>query len=261
MWLTGIWAGSRIETYEYEKSWYAPDKRTRTLRTPNRKNVERRRDNAKRAGDNFRRLICANLDGTDPPALVSATFYTFVDFPTAYSHLRKFIARLNRVGFQGLRYISVAEFQRRGTIHFHILIWGLPDSVLLHEGSRGKGYKSKVRWGNWLVSRGYSPADFRTTRNLQAQWQQGYLDITPTDGDGRISTYMAKYLSKAVHDKRFSGEKVFSCSRNVLRPVFLKGDAATIALEETIDVDNHPLQIREYETEWRGRAIYKRYSR
>jgi len=266
--LSMIISGKRVETYDYEKEANPIISRKRGFRGKNTPRLESRRDNVKRARDNFRRIICANLVGQDAPAFISLTFHQIISLKEAYTYLKQFIGRLRKNGYQNIRYISVPEYQKRGTIHYHVIIWGLPDSVILKEGSRGKGKKSRQRWLAWLKAKRYTTSDLATTRNLQRSWLQGYCDITPTDGNPQIASYMAKYLSKALLHKRYAQDfedtkgqiRLFSASRNILRPLSLRGDSATIAMEEVVGVDNSPLQVREYQSEWRGRTIYKQYS-
>jgi len=223
----------RIETFQYER--FPQTGRAfgkRDAPNPYRKMLGRRRDNALRAREDFRRLVSANLDGVASPSFLTLTFASDISLSEAYKNLKRFFEHLRRTRYSNVRYIAVVEWQRRGVPHFHILIWGVPSYVVQEE---------------------------RSTRNLQRIWLRGYLDIRPSDGSPKLATYMAKYLFKALSDKRYGHRKAYSASRNVMRPVLYKnGEAANyMDLMQLSTLD--PLQEKEYKTQYLGRANYKQY--
>lgn len=99
------------------------------------------------------------------------------------------------------------------------------------------------------------------TRRIQNLWRYGYVDIVQTDGSPKLSSYLAKYMRKAMHDKRLMGKKAYSASRNILRPVsFNTQPAVDFACEAWgIGPDTKPNMEREYYTPYLGTCRYRAY--
>jgi hypothetical protein len=197
--------------------------------------VQKRRDNARRAEMAFRRLVLANLSESVPPILASCTYaQNQTDLGVAYQDWKAFIGALRyRYGTQ-FRYICVPEFQKRGAIHFHALFWGLPPNLCETE---------------------------RSTRLVASLWGVGFLDLILTDGSPRISSYLGKYMSKNFLDNRLAGKKSFRASGNILRPI-TERMASLWYLEEKygIGVDNPPCLDKEFDTQWLGKGRYRYYN-
>lgn len=124
-----------------------------------------------------------------------------------------------------------------GSNHFHVLIWGLSDEIIASE---------------------------RATRNLQRLWLRGFVDIVATDGHPKIATYLSKYLFKTVFDTRLGGQKAYSASRNIMRPLSCTNDAALGRVGELFSGDAwntiEKLSEKTYETQWLGtckRTLYQ----
>jgi len=69
-----------------------------------------------------------------------------------------------------------------------------------------------------------------------------------TDGNERLSTYLAKYMVKAFTDSRMIGQKAYVCSRNLIRPQVIS------------DISNHGLGIAMEETGAINPSIDKTYN-
>lgn len=94
----------------------------------------KRKDNATRASLVFRRLVSANLGGTDAPTLITCTYAEIqTDIGHGYKDFSSFIKALRYKFGKQFRYIAVPEFQKRGAVHFHALLWGLPDTLAQKE--------------------------------------------------------------------------------------------------------------------------------
>ncbi len=205
-----------IETYEYSRD--LPDRPPRQRRfsvknggvgvAPGGENPlqrheyeGKRQDNARRAAMAFRRLVSANLGGVDHPLLLTLTYQ---DNQTSLSHGYKdfhaFIQTLRHQFGKQFRYIAVPEFQDRGAIHFHAMLWGLPETLAKTE---------------------------RHTRLVKGLWGHGFIDVIQSDGGPRLSSYLAKYMTKSFTDYRLMGQKSYTCSRNLLRPEIVGGISAT----------------------------------
>lgn len=252
-----IQSGDLIEEWTFERS-PAPKKNPK----PRVKRVfkqERRLDNVKRAANTFRRLVRANLAKYGPPALMTLTTAENEDIEAGYKHFTAFGKQLRKNFGNGLVWIGVPEFQKRGAVHFHVLIWGLPPKIPcvlsreFYTDKTGKKHRKHV----CLKESGCE----RNTRTLAPLWGRGFLDICTTDGNTRLSSYLAKYMSKAMHDKRLVAKRAYSATRNVVRPShFNTAFQIRMAYEAVgLTVDNSPMKTREYDTLFLGRCVYKSY--
>jgi len=229
-------SGSMVEEYVYERA-PAPKKGPRK---PRRRRIVRMRraDNISRLRGNFGRLVRANLSLDNPPCLLTLTMRDVVSVDIAYKCLTRFFVKFRRVYGRDIGWAVVPEFQKRGAVHFHALIFGLK-----HEA-----YK-----------------DERSTRAIANLWGQGFVDTLATDGSPKLATYLSKYMSKAMHDYRLVGKKAYSASRNLMRPVSLSSDCtlkqAWAMFKGDIEtVDKSLDDVKEYGTLWLGRCVYKRYT-
>jgi len=231
-------SGNILEVYEYEK---APPQTLWGRQAPRKKNRSkglmrsrrRRWDNVNRLRKTFIRLVRSNLGGAFPPAFVTLTFAHDVPLSDARRCLTAFGNRMGGA-FKGYKHIAVPEFQKRGTIHFHLLAWGIPKEII------------------------YGERDYRT---LQHFWTLGYVDCAPTDGSEALSGYMAKYMSKAMLDERLRDARAYLSFGDVVRPVLYPGLARAFS-EEIFGVELStlaPLQSRSFSTEWLGEGRYTVY--
>jgi len=193
--------------------------------------------------------------------MLTLTMLDIVDIKHAYKCLTAFGHRFRRKFGATAYWVAVPEFQKRGAVHFHVLIWGLPEEMsCLFSGyyvdKTGKKHAKHA-----------CPSDRnceRTTRVLFSLWQKGFVDVIKTDGSPRLATYLSKYMSKVFIDDRLSGKKAYTCSRNIKRPVVEKnpimlmytyGDLLNLPDLSTALLEKE----KQYMTQWLGQADYKRY--
>jgi len=197
----------------------------------------RKKRNVVRARNQFRRMVRASL-ALGAPVLATLTMVSITDLTTAYKCLSKFTRNLRKSFGPDIAWVGVPEFQKRGAVHFHCLIWGLPNDTVKNE---------------------------RITRDIQAFWGRGWVDILVSDGSPKISSYMAKYMSKSMYDDRLGSKKSYTASRNALRPVLINSRTSIAYVEEEYPeirgVDSVDVQCEEdmvYKTEWLGRCHYRK---
>ncbi|HUD45131.1 MAG TPA: hypothetical protein VMR41_06310 [Patescibacteria group bacterium] len=198
--------------------------------------IQKRRDNASRSANTFRRLVLANLSVSSPPALITCTYAkNQTNIRIAYQDFRSFIGTLRYRFGKKFRYITVPEFQKRGAIHFHSLFWGLPENI---------------------------STDERHTRLVASMWGHGFVDCYLTDGNEKISSYIAKYMAKSYLDDRLGFSKAYRCSRNILRPIIEKNLGGLFYLSEmyNLGVDNFPCKDKQFDTQWLGKGRYRHYN-
>jgi len=234
-----IQSGNLLEVYQYEKAPLPVSRRPRKKAQANAykrpRNLNRRRgDNVLRLSRGFIRLVRANLGGIHRPAFITLTFERDIPLGDAWGCLSAFAKCCRRNFGEAFRYIAVPEFQKRGTIHFHLLAWGLDSETIANE---------------------------RYNRTLQNIWALGYVDCIATDGSPKLAGYIGKYMRKGMLDARLSGSKAYSCFGRIVRPVLLGGSALPFANEIWgIDLSTAtPLRERAFSTQWLGEAKYRSY--
>jgi len=232
-----IRSGDLLEVYKYEKNLpirrKARSKRAESAREEYFGARPRNADSIRRATKSFRRIVRSNLVGPVPPTLFTLTMYQKLSYRTSSRIFTKFIARLRRIRGSSFRYIAVPEFQSRGAVHWHLLMWGFYEEA-----------KSE-----------------RTTRYFSRLWQRGFVDCLTTDGHPKLSGYLAKYMSKTMSDIRLGGQRAYYTSHNVLRPMYTASGNLSIQevyKEELIPVDNL-LTTYEFNTQWLGRCNYQSF--
>lgn len=243
-----IRSGNTLELYQYDRDIQISrntqrthkgrnglpsvvDDRSDTLR---REEYEgKRKDNASRASMAFRRLILSNLGGSDVPLLVTCTYAeNQCDIRQGYKDFCSFIQALRYKFGKVFRYIAVPEFQKRGAVHFHALFWGLPKTVIETE---------------------------RHTRLVAGLWGHGFVYLKETDGNEKLSSYLAKYMAKSFIDYRLKNQKAYTCSRNLLRPQIVGGmnNFTLDAIVQELGVTGEAKIDKTYDTHWLGKAHYR----
>jgi len=264
-------SGNIVEVYVYEKSLPVTRFGNRKRKA---KSVERdpgtpirRTDNLRRLQKGFVRLVRSNLSGTEAPTFITLTMRDVVSLDVAYLYFKSFVKTIRLNFGTGVRYIGVPEFQKRGAVHFHVLVWGLPDDVIFNEAPYvawcKQSYKrpgTVKRFLEWCVERQKDPKQSRGLRTLQHYWQAGYVDCVPTDGSPKLAGYLSKYMYKAMQDERLFSRRAYVCSRNVMRPVLF---TSSLVLSSAPLIWGNKLTLlttREFSSEWLGAANYKRFT-
>jgi len=246
MYVKSVAYGTNVEIYNYEENIRINGRsggqiqgRVRVQSVPidgdsqEESAKERRRDNQRRSAMAFRRIVISNLGVDNPPLLVTCTYAeNQTDLRIAYKDWNAFTGALRYRYGKSFKYIAVPEFQKRGAIHFHALVWGLPKDVYQTE---------------------------RRTRLVASLWKRGFVDLKETDGKEELAGYLSKYMSKTQADPRLSGWQAFRCSRNVARPEIDK-NTMLLYVEHKYDlVDKTPLIDKTFMTQWLGKGRYRLY--
>lgn len=237
-----VQSGDTIELYEYQKNYVHPRKRDYTKNTRRASSHcdsdtfvrPRTHRSLKRAKERLIRLVSANLDTKETTAFLTLTLERERPVEVAYSYLSLYWKRLTKK-YNGIRYIGVPEWQKRGVLHFHFLVWGLPREITDNKRERG-------------------------TRNLQRQWHRGLCDVRIARYiSPRLGGYLAKYLQKSFYDPRLRNRRAYTCSRNV-RKVYSGGsNALADYLDELMPVDKLIDKEHQYDTLWLGVCRYTRF--
>lgn len=249
-----VQAGKQLRVYQYKYDYvYRRVKRERRAKSlSDIVRHSRRKDNIFRLRGRFYDVVRANLVADEVPVLVSLTMFQVTTVGKAYDLFTRFIQRVRNRIEKKIKYVAVPEFQRRGAVHFHLLVWGFGDNIILNEGSTGREKDgSRRRLAGWLAKKGYGVSEIRNDRNLQRCWRYGYCDITPTDGGRKIAGYLTKYMQKALFSDLFASRKAYVCSRNILRPVST-ASATVFSYVREITGGVDPVKVVKYDTPFLG---------
>jgi len=228
-------SGEIVEVYNYERSVSKKIQsgRRKSFKQRDSRPLSSRPDSIRRRVKSFTCLVRANLIGETPPAFFTFTVAESVGIERGYEYLADFWSRVRQNSIECERYITVPEFQKRGAIHFHLIIWGMNK---------------------------YAEQE-RDTRQIQNLWQRGFVDCLITDGSQKIAGYMAKYMRKSMFDKRLIGQKAYTASRSCMRSMSVSSEfASSHALEAWgLDLSTPPLQDKLFVTQWLGQGRYRLY--
>lgn len=135
------------------------------------------------------RLIDCNFDAQTK--FLTLTFAENVsDIKYCNREFSKFTKRLNRRIYgtdkKQLKYLAVWEAQKRGAIHYHVVLFGLP---------------------------------YIKSAELREVWGHGFVKINRVDVDHRanVGRYISKYFSKDVDEGSYKQKKFFR-SQNLVQP-------------------------------------------
>lgn len=194
-------SGKIIEFYEYDTlhiSDYSVSPEVAKLRALHRGIMssdsgkkQRRRQSNYRACKNIRGLVNSNAEELNK--FVTLTFAkNEQDLIIANYEFKKFIQRLQLKISYPLKYVCIVEFQKRGAVHYH-LIMNLP-----------------------LFGK----------KRLEKVWGHGFVKINRIDNVQNIGAYFSKHGTKGddVESERLASRKKFFSSRNLKRPLEIKDD-------------------------------------
>jgi hypothetical protein len=269
-------SGEQLEIYTYSKELNVsrPKRHTRKNKRQAKSktdsgasNAYRRIKSIQRARQGFLRLVKANLQSDIFPALATFTCYEQLTIEEAYEALRQFFTTL-RGRYPDLRYISVPEWQKRGNIHFHALVWGIDPRAIFDEVPTY--YRKKLKrktfeyYSEFCDFHGFKLGNERGTRDLQRCWGRGYFDIlSATNSSGALAGYLAKYLVKGLADRRLGNQRAYSSSHNVYRPISKGSNGLIDCTDEYLDYleagEKELQKISQYDTLWLGSCVYESF--
>lgn len=240
-----VLSGNIVETYEYSepisRGYKVPETKKQSGRKKKigetAKNIRIRTVNRARA--NFIRLVNTNVfkykkrSGEQfKPVFLTLTFKSKIeDLKKANYEFKKFRERLNYYlktdSFNNrLHYVSKPEYQKRESIHYHVLFFNLP---------------------------------FIPVKILSDLWGNGSVKVNAIEFEdvGNIGAYMSKCFD--LTNDKFAGEKSYSCSRGLIKPKVLYGDSVVERVES--ELTGKEIYRRVYLNDQGGTVNYKQYNR
>lgn len=144
--------------------------------------------------------------------------FDITDLNVCNFYLRKFFRRLKYLFGVDIKYISVAEYQKRGAVHYHVLI-NLPY--------------------------------FRKSE-LENLWGHGFVSISSISDSRHMASYLSKYLMKQLKP----GEKRVITSRKLDRPTVVYGSEALFLYMKLSSSGYKPVFWSKYRTEFNGEVNF-----
>ena len=194
-----------------------------------------------RAKRDLRRLINSNHGQYGDQFTSKFLTLTFGDMVTdvkeANYEFKKFIKRLNYLIFNtkkaNLKYNAVIEFQKRGAIHYHVIIYNMP-------------------WTKHRV--------------IEETWGNGWIFINKIDDIDNVGAYVAEYLGgkdkgqgKEIDDHRLQGKKSYFSSRGLYKPIEITEKKVVEAVAAALPPENLTYSA-DFENEHLGNITYKQYN-
>lgn len=226
--------GHIVEVYTYERM-PVPAKRVdrdedgaeRLIKTDDEWKEDTRGDKRKNARNsrwNLIRLLNANFD--EHSKFVTLTFAENVtDLDDAHTEFHKFMKRLKRK-YGNVKYVAVVEFQKRGAVHYHFV----------------------------------SDLPYVPKKELAALWRNGFVRINDIEHVDNVGAYISKYMSKEEPDVRLRQRKNFFTSKNLNRPVVIRGDQADPLVEMWDLGQKKAVYESSYTSEHHGKITYNQFN-
>lgn len=229
-----IVSGNVYEHYVYERPISEGFKRDPPRGSPRESEEDAREKALRRARREVRRLINSNVyqyyDARGRPIRPKFLTMTFrenvTDLDEANYEWKKFRQRLEYELKQKLKYVVVVEFQKRGAVHYHSMLFNLP----------------------------YLP------RKLLADtWGQGFVKINAIDNVDNLGAYVSKYMQKDFSDERLRGEKCYFTSRRLYQPWEITEKNLINSVLESLPGGSMVYETQ-FENEYTGKTLYRQYN-
>jgi hypothetical protein len=190
-----------------------------------------RKNNARRAMNEAKRLILSNFD-VNSSKFITLTFRDgsvpdVKDVKECNRQFTLFIKKM-RKRYGNFKYLKVIEFQDlndRGAVHFHFL----------------------------------STLPYIHFDKLAELWGHGFIGINRIEHVDNIGLYVSSYMLKDFDDKRLQGEKAYSTSQNLSRPIVLYGHEAAEIIELYLK-EKKEIFTNHYDSEYQGQITYKEFN-
>ena len=207
---------------------------------PKQNKLENRKLSFRRSKKNLRRLVNTNAKTINGPNGEKYTFkfltLTFKeelqDIKKANYLFKKFIQRFSYHIYKKenkLMYVAVIEFQKRGAIHYHLILFNIPYT------------KAKI------------------INKIWSRTCEGGVHIKKIDNVQNIGSYICKYMSKNLDDARLCGEKAYFTSRNLEKPKIIC-DWKFIEIIEEMLPEKDKLYEMDFDSKFCGKSTYALYN-
>lgn len=221
-------SGGIIEIYHYDKaiiSGYKCENKGRSAgsASPEMQKLNRQKTLEKASRD-VRRLINTNM--SDISKFVTLTFADNVkDLCYANSEFKNFVKRLSyKIGVK-VSYVAVVEYQKRGAIHYHCVMFNVP---------------------------------YISNRELAEIWGNGFVKINTITQVDNLGAYVSKYMTKDNDDERLKGKKCYMSSRGLQKPYEINEDKQVKELADSLPAEKK-VYDKKFENDY-NTVLYSQYN-
>jgi len=259
--------GDIAEVYEYEKN-ISSNRGNKRLSAIQRKRQRERLASStytrsdysiKRAKRNFFRLCHHNNLLADSITFITLTYAHDPVYSSCGRDIALFFKKIKlkyeSFGHKQISYIAVPELTKKGRYHFHLLVYNLPPRAI-GDPISVRRYNRRKR--KWFVEH---TSTERFTRNLQRKWGKGFLDLRiATYTSAGIAGYMAKYMGKALGDRKYGITRAYNNSRNIAKVESIGGNSLDRhTLTMIYNVGGIAKDLTQFEVPFLGICEYARY--
>jgi hypothetical protein len=234
-----ILSGRFIESYEYEKPVIL-NKRPSSKEKPASqlpeyeqfflkvaRSIEYRKRTKSRVIGAVQRLVESNFNKDS--IFLTLTFndennFDIFNLKDCNYIFHNFIVKLRGV-FNDMKYLAVPEFQKRGAVHYHLII--------------NRPYIDK--------------------KIIRKFWKYGFIRVSDIYYLQGIGNYFTKYLTKNSDDERLFGKRSFFTSKNLRHPKKVYGEIAKRFVNALAGNKIKPYYSNFYISEFNGVVRYKKY--
>jgi len=163
----------------------------------------RRPDSVRRSKRICVRRLSSAIEKIGSPLLITLTFRGSANDVLFASRCFTSFGRRLRVKYSQSHFLFVPELSPNGRIHFHGLLFGLPQS-----------------WGDKYIRKSKNSKRIcifygseRSDRILADLWQVGFVDCEQTDGSDRLAGYLSKYITDAINEPIFTPIRLIRTSK------------------------------------------------
>jgi len=232
-----------VELYEYEKAHVNRGGVRQSSKLDRKRRAERKSLSLPKSAFSQRQSktrffqICSEaLYTRGAPHLVTLTNHeNNVSLDEGYRNIYAFKEQIkNKMGVT-ITYIAVPEWQKKGRLHFHLLVWG-------------------------LLGQAVSEHTERDTRNLQRLYGKGFLDVRLAyDNSPKLASYLTKYFTKSNNSTYLKGRKAYTTSRGIVKPRTYGSNAFDAYRDIIVPEDTCISEVVQYNTQYLGRCSLTKY--
>lgn len=220
-----IVSGNVAELYNYElpvvrdrkNNFLGRAGQTTTTEEQKRQNRVKR---AQRARQNVRRLVNANF--SNKSKFITLTYSdNKTDLKAANRDFTLSIKRFNRFLGHPVKYVAVPEFQKRGAVHYHVIM----------------------------------DCPYIPQKKIAELWGHGFVKINRIDNIDNVGAYLTKYMTKDLDDERLAGVKCYFRSYNLKKPEVTTNYELIDEVLATVDVKRVACSYS-FQTDYFGQVSY-----
>lgn len=225
--------GDYFEVYKYSKTQKSNFVKISREKKPKKIKNERMAFSINRTRNTVRRLVSGNFHNRD--RFVTLTFAENLQdvgiantcFKQFIRYIRHYLISQGDFPIENFKYLAVIEFQKRGAIHFHL-----------------------------IMSCPFIPDDI-----MKIAWSYGFFKVNVTEHVENIGAYVSKYLYKDLDDPRLRGKKAYQTSRNLIRPLELVEQNSVRTFLSNVRGLYKVQKKGTFDNDWTGRVYFRQYKR